>query len=90
MLDLAYVTQQRLETIKKLSDLERQALLLRGALAAYDDQIEQARKGGGSVAAPATAPAPPPQTPTNNATMEGMKALRIGTGALQADQELRE
>jgi hypothetical protein len=95
---LDYVRQQRLETITKLTQLEREARVLRGALAAYDDLIEhsaQARAGGSVVAAPTPPPAAPPPTLANDMATTGkaglpIRALRIGHGPVQADDELRE
>jgi hypothetical protein len=93
---LDYVVKQRAEVIAKLSKMEREALQLRGALAALDDVLEHVRKpGGGSVAAPAPAmPAPDKLQPlmaSASSVPQGVKsAVRIGHAPLQADQELRE
>lgn len=97
MLDWAYVTKQRTDTIAELQRIERKAHTLRGALAAYDDLIEhaqQAAKGGSAPAAPvAVAPAPPPPSPLPAplAGIQGVKSgIRVGHGDVQADTELQE
>ena len=85
---LKYIIQQRQETLTRLQALEREALTLRGALAALDDILEHARTqqtGGGSVAAP---PVPTEPAPAK-ADTGGMTALRIGHAPVQADDELR-
>ena len=89
---IQYIVKQRQDSFKRLQELEREALTLRGGLAALDDILEQARKrqngGDNAVAPPAPVTTAAPPIPFR-ADSSGIKALRIGNAPVQAEQELR-
>ena len=88
---LEWLLSEHQQVAKRLKAVQMEACRLEGGLAALEEALKHLREtGGGSVAAPAPTQQAAPVAMAPRAVQGITSAVRIGHGAVQAEEELRD